>query len=471
MNKHVLFAAAAFLLAAVLVPRLYAEDGAAPIRPSASNPRYWEYKGKTVLLIGGSREDNLFQIPDLREHLDILAACGGNYIRNTMSARDDGNVWPFYQRDDGKYDLERLNDEYFNRLEQCLKWSLERDIIVQIEMWDRFDYARDVWRRNPYRPANNVNYGTNQSGLKNEYPNHPGNNENPFFFTVPALRNNELILKYQRAQVDRLLSISLKYPNVLYCMDNETSGDPAWGAYWSDYIKSAAARKGVEVHTTEMWDDWNLRGNAHRATLDNPEQYSFADISQNNHNSGQKHWDALQWAREYVSQRPRPLNNVKIYGADGGRFGNDRDGTERFWRNLIGGAASVRFHRPDSGIGLNETAQAHIRSARMFVEKFDLVRAQPDVESKLLLQREPDEAYLTTLANGRYAVYFPNGGEVTLDAPEFAGHCLVEWLDIEKREWHTPVSSDRTILTTPGTGHWIAVVQANVNAGRASGRS
>ena len=27
------------------------------------NPRYWQYKGRPVLLLGGSVEDNLFQIP------------------------------------------------------------------------------------------------------------------------------------------------------------------------------------------------------------------------------------------------------------------------------------------------------------------------------------------------------------------------------------------------------------------------
>ena len=42
----------------------------------------------------------------------------------------------------------------------------------------------------------------------------------------------------------------------------------------------------------------------------------------------------------------RPINNIKIYGADGGRFGSTQDGLERFWRNIFGGFASARFHRP-----------------------------------------------------------------------------------------------------------------------------
>ena len=50
--------------------------------------------------LGGSVEDNLFQIPDLEAHLDELRAAGANVIRNTMSDRHDFGfeVYP-YDRD------------------------------------------------------------------------------------------------------------------------------------------------------------------------------------------------------------------------------------------------------------------------------------------------------------------------------------------------------------------------------------
>ena len=52
------------------------------------------------------------------------------------------------------------------------------------------------------------------------------------------------------------------------------------------------------------------------------------------------------------------MNNVKIYGADSGRFGTTVDAQERFWRNVYGGMASARFHRPESDLGLSSTASA-----------------------------------------------------------------------------------------------------------------
>ena len=120
-------------------------------------PAYWQYNGEPILLLGGSKDDNLFQIPALKEHLDLLKSVGGNYVRNTMSSRDPGNVWPF-GKVNGKYDLEKWNDEYWKRFENFLQLTQERDIIVQIEVWATFDYYRENWDVNPFNPKNNVNY-------------------------------------------------------------------------------------------------------------------------------------------------------------------------------------------------------------------------------------------------------------------------------------------------------------------------
>ncbi len=437
------------------------------IRPWPENPRYWQYKGKPVLLLGGTKDDNIFQLPDLKQHLDELKAVGGNYVRNTMSDRKDKGfeVYPFKRLPNGKYDLNQWNDEYWRRFENLLRWAAERDIIVQIEVWDRFDYSdhrgSGNWSRHPYNPKNNVNYTEEQSGLKTTYKKHPGRNEQPFFFTVPALQNNQVVLKYQLAQVDKLLSYSLKYGNVLYCMDNETSGDPEWGKFWALHIKKRAAEAGVQVFTTEMWDQWDIKGDQHKHTLDHPEIYDFADISQNNHNKGQTHWDNLQYVRAYVARHPRPLNCVKIYGADTGRYGTTRDGLERFWRNIIGGLASSRFHRPDSGLGLSDLAKAHLKSARLLTAELDIFHCTPDTNGELLLDREPNEAYLTYVAGRQYAVYFPDGGSVRLDLSRAKGRFTVKWLEIGRCRWQAAravLGGHPVSLEAPGKGHWVALL-------------
>lgn len=444
--------------AAALAPRLSNPDR---LRPYSVNPRYWQYRGAPILLLGGSKDDNLFQLPDLREHLDALAAAGANYVRNTMSDRPDKGfeVYPFQRRPDGKYDLGQWNPDYWRRFADFLQWTFDRDIIVQIEVWDRFDYFGANWDKHPYNPRHNVNYTHEASGLAADYPDHPGANKQPFFFTTPPQRNNQVVFPYQQRFVAELLRHTLPYPHVLYCMDNETSGEEAWGAYWAGFIQEQARNAGVDVFLTEMWDDWNLTAEQHRRTLDHPERYAFVDVSQNNHQKGQQHWDNFQWARNRVAQHPRPINTVKTYGADGGRFGDSRDGLERWWRHLIGGAAAIRFHRPDSGLGFGPEAEAAIRAGRKLQSVVPVAAGEPTLQ--LLRQRDPNEAYLNARPGQTYALYFPNGGEVDLDLREAKGAFEIRWINIATGDWGaraTLEGGDWRTIRAPAAGHWAAAI-------------
>jgi hypothetical protein len=454
------------------------------MRPYSKNPHYWQYKGEPVLLIGGSVEDNLFQIPDLEEHLDLLASVGGNYVRCTMSSRDQGDAWPF-ERDmaSGLYDLTQPGREYWARFERFLKLADERDIVAQFELWDRFDFSREPWQDNPYNPKNNINYTAEESGLMTEIATHPGLGENAFFRSAPALEDNQLLLRYQNPQVDTMLSYSLKYGGVLYCIDNETRESPEWGSYWASYVKSRAAEAGVEVQTTEMWDDRDLTAPQHSATYDHPETYTFVDVSQNNHQSAESHWSGLQAVRRRIveSGEVRPINSVKIYGASTGPYGSSRDGQERFWRNIMGGLASSRFHRPPSGLGLAEIAQAHLRSMRMLTAEIDIFGCEP--RNDLIGTRSWNAAYCLANAGVDYAVFFTDGGNVVLDmgaAP--GGPVSLRWLDIRGCRWTgeaattEPASKDEIykiaprpllkgdgpflrLVTPTEEGYWAAVVK------------
>jgi hypothetical protein len=437
------------------------------IEPWPETPWYWQYEGRPVLLLGGSDDDNLFQWPadKLVPQLDRLAEAGGNVVRNTMSDRKDGGweVYPYRQVDSGKYDLEQFNPEYWERFDRLLRETAARKIFVQIEVWDRFDYSdvggRGHWTRHPYNPANNVNYTSEESGLATKYPDHPGANRNPFFFTTPKQRDNVVVRRFQERFVDEMMRRALPFDHVLYCIDNETSAEPAWGRYWCEFLKGRAREAGKRVMVTEMWDDWDLRAKRHRETFDHPELYDFVDVSQNNHNKGRKHWEMFLYVRGVLSSRPRPINTTKTYGADGDKFGHtDQDGVERFWRHLLAGAASVRFHRPDSGLGLNDKAVASIRAARKLESLVPLWTVEPADER--LSECEPNEAYLAAGADRAFALYFPAGGEVQLDvgAP---GEFEIRWIDVDSGEWgpaETRSASGRLPLASPGKGNFAAAV-------------
>lgn len=455
-----------FVLLGILLPDGNAAEPA--LHPWAENPFYWSYRGEPILLLGGSNDDNLFQWleQDLIAQLDRLSAAGGNIIRNTMSDRKDKGfeVYPFKQEKNGKYNLDKWNKEYWNRFERMLREAEKREVIVQIEVWDRFDYTdsggSNRWQLHPYNPKNNVNYSCEESGFAERYPDHPGANRQPFFFTTPEQRNNAMVLHYQQRFVEKMLSHTLKYGHVLYCVDNETSAEEAWGRYWACFIKERAAQKGKTVFVTEMWDNWNLADETHKRTFDHPELFDFVDVSQNNHNTGEKHWDNFLYVREYLSSRPRPMNTIKTYGADGNKFGHtDQDGIERFWRHLLAGAASVRFHRPDSGLGLNDKAVAAIRAARKLESKIPLWPLKP--ANRLLPDRKPNEGYMAANPGKAYALYLPNGGQVSVDLSGINGALSVQWIEIASGEWG-PVQEiqggARTVLAAPGAGNWAAAI-------------
>ncbi len=409
------------------------------IQPWSENPWYWSYNGQPVLLLGGSDDDNLFQWPSekLIPQLDRIAAAGGNVVRNTMSDRKDGGweIYPFAEREDGKYDLEQWNPEYWQRFEFFLQQTKAREIFVQIEVWDRFDYT-DVggsrrWQLHPYNPANNVNYTSEETGLSPLYPDHPGANKQPFFFSTPLQRNIQPLHKIQLAFVDKLLEISLQFDHILYCIDNETQAEPVWGKYWAELIRQRAQEVGKRVCITEMWDDWNLKAPRHKQTFDHPELYDFVDVSQNNHNKGLAHWDGFAYVREYLSARPRPMNTTKTYGADGNKFGHsDQDGIERFWRHLLGGAASIRFHRPDSGLGINDKAVACLKAARRLTASVPVWNLTPATHR--LIDCEPNECYAAATENDSTVVlYFPASQQPR----------SVRWMPVDPRSEQNSTSS------------------------------
>ncbi len=268
----------------------------------------------------------------------------------------------------------------------------------------------------------------------------------------------------QQAFIDRILSHTLRYPHVLYCMNNETGEPVAWSEYWIEHIRKRADEAGRTVHTTDMRRNNDLTAEDHMHIYLDPDRYSFVDISQNNSDTiglGEIHWERVIQCRTLLGKHgPRPMNNTKIYSREEGVH---VQAGRRFWRNVFGGCASVRFHRPHPleglggvaehdqksfhGLGLHPEAQAHIRSMRMLADAIDIVACTPS--PGLLTDRDPDEAYCLADAGRVYAIYFPDDSSVSLDlsaAP--ARRFTIEWLAIPESTW-TQVTS----VTGGGTIH------------------
>ncbi|MDP6037358.1 MAG: hypothetical protein QGG64_02300, partial [Candidatus Latescibacteria bacterium] len=238
--------------------------------------------------------------------------------------------------------------------------------------------------------------------------------------------------------------------------------------------KAKAEEKGVLVCTTDMFDD-AFRGPEAEHTpiiFEDTEHYMFADISQvNSRNFDQLHWDRLLWLLEQMDKHPRPSNHTKIYGSGYYRFGTGgpEDGVERFWRNILGGSASSRFHRPDAGNGLNDFAKGCIKAARILEEQIKFWDLRPQMD--LLSDRESNEAYVAAKPGEQYAVYFTNGGSVKLDLSQVSGLFELTWISVSLG-MTTETAVDRgykpmeksyeggnvITLTAPYKGGWVAAL-------------
>ncbi|WP_111641441.1 hypothetical protein [Marinimicrobium alkaliphilum] len=430
------------------------EDGS--ISPFSDNPWYWAYRGEPVLLRGATDDDNLFQWTGetLTNHLDLLVSVGGNYVRNTMSDRETGNVYAFKEDDEGVYDLDQWNDEYWDRFETFLRETHKRGIIVQLTLWDQFDLSPEhPWLSNKNIDTTSTSAGTEAASGQEVFHEF---SRSDFYNAVED--NNENLLQYQRKYVDKLLSYTLSYGHVLYNINNESSEGAVWENYWAQHLNQAGREAGRDVYVTSMQFD---PSNSVRHVMSFPDIYGFYEISQNNQDSrgarGHGHWDnIMHWRQKIASHGPKPMNNEKVYGGGDGvnnySAGTETEAINRFWRNIFAGSASSRFHRPTDldntvnprtwGSGLNARVQTNLKAMDMLLEELDIFSTSPhnDLLSHAVAATPAAvEAYVLANIGKQYAVYFPQGRYmVNLDPWVYVDRVEVRWLDIDQLTWSEP---------------------------------
>ena len=472
----------------------------------AIDGRYWTYDGQRVLLLGGwnhghnpfidhdtdnDRDKQGVSTPaQIRQAMDELAAAGGNYLRCVLDPGMAAGIqgFDFCAKSGTQHDLNTMTGPFWTRLETFIAEAKGRDIVVQIELWDRFDLIDGSWGSwpvSPWNPKNNVNYTTASSGLAASYRSF---GTHPFLQDVPGhpeyekaaesrRQQYDLVRGFQDKFVDRLLAVTLRHGNVLYCMDNETHIDPAWGEYWMRFIQRKANAQGKHVLTTDMLDDVH-RGETSRGLtyqLAHRDTYDYVDVSQaNSRHADEAHWDTVKWIADAAKKTNPPylLHMTKVYGNDlalegkpwsSWRPGDTDNAIEEWWRNLLVGVAGVRFHRPTAGIGLSAEAKNCMRATRKVETAVKFWGVEPRLD--LLTDREADEAYLAADPGSAYILYFTRNGEgsVSLKLDAYAGKTFeLRWVNITTGDWGptTTIMGGSTVsIDRPDTSaHWVATI-------------
>lgn len=224
-----------------------------PLSLHPENPHYFLFRGKpAILLTAGEHYGAVVNLDfDYVSYLDELCRMGfnltrlfpGTYVEYKEFANIEGNSlapepgrficpWEISSSpgawDGGyKYDLDRWNPAYFDRLRDFCQQASDRGIVIEISLFSPF-YDDKVWQICPYNAVNNIN-GVGHISREQAYTmGHPDT------------------LACQESVVANIVAELNDFDNIYYEICNE----PYWGAVedaWQERITECIVRTEKEL--------------------------------------------------------------------------------------------------------------------------------------------------------------------------------------------------------------------------------
>jgi hypothetical protein len=224
------------------------------LRLHPENPRYLEFRGApTVLMTSGEHYGAVLNLDfDYIPYLDELQRCGfnltrtfsGSYVEipgsfriadNTLAPRDGRFICPWARsnvpggpKGGPKYDLDRWDEAYFDRLKGFVEAASDRGIVIEFVLFCFF-YNDDLWQTSPLYAENNIQ-GVGDVPRNGAYD----------------LANSDL-LAVEEALAHKIVDELAPYDNVYYEIMNEPysyhdgTAFLDWQAHMADVLVEAEA--------------------------------------------------------------------------------------------------------------------------------------------------------------------------------------------------------------------------------------
>ncbi len=250
-SPRVLLLAGVLAAAVVFAPVSRAQhDGPRLAIEAAGTAAAWvSYGGAPAFGFGLSPQGILTCLPpgeaadpdlDFRDFAHFATERGVTIVRSYPPSHEVGPRWlDAFERsasDPDRFDLERFNERYFERLREACLLFRESGIFVHLQLWQAVTWKKS-WDRCYYNPGRNVNP---------ELSRHAGPDE----FVISPERDLRLIA-HQRAWVRRILDATGDLGNVFYDVMNEigngTGMHPGWIEAMLDEFDSWERETGLEV--------------------------------------------------------------------------------------------------------------------------------------------------------------------------------------------------------------------------------
>lgn len=397
-----------------------------PLKPHPANPRYFtDGSGKAIYLTGSHNWDTFQRWFEGREHeragkagmpasftayLDVLQRHRHNFIRlwvadTAWSPITKAPVEPqAYVRTgpgmaaDGKpkFDLDKLNQAYFDELRSRVIAARDRGIYVSVMLFNcwgiaEYPHQRGTWPFHPFNTANNIN------GINGD-PNGDGIGLECHSLLIPA------ITTLQEAYVRKVVDTVNDLDNVLYEIKNEGGGSSTqWQYHLINFIKSYEGGK-PKRHPVGMTSQTG-RGGSIANLLDSPADW----ISPGGDNVRQGPY----------FENPPAATGSKVIITDTDHIEPHTTDATWVWRSFLRGLNPIVMD------WWNGPQWDPIRRAmghtRRLAEREDLAAMTPreDLATTKYCLAQPGVAYI---------VYLPAGGEVTVDLSAASGAFRVEWM-------------------------------------------
>lgn len=438
-----------------------------PLRVLKSNPRYFtDGSGKAVFLTGShiwhNFQDNGHRLLegqdpppafDYDAYLDFLQRHNHNFFRlwrwEAPKWTDEHPVimikycqpHPWMRTGPGlakdgkpKFDLNRFNQEYFDRMRSRIIAARDRGIYVSVMLFEGWEMQfTDAWTYHPFNKENNVNgidADTDDDGQGLEYN------------SIQGSPMGKRVLDLQEAYLRKVIDTVNDLDNVLYEACNESGGSYSieWQHHVIRYLKEYESSK-PNQHPVGMTVQYKDGANA--VIFNSPADWVSP-------NPGDSH--------ESYRDDPSGVYRGKVIVNDTDHLWGHTGGDAVWvWKSFTRGLNVLFMEEFLSSPTWQDSARLGMGQARRYAEKMDLAAMVPSddlAETRYCLAKRGKE----------YLVFQPGSkGEFWVNLKDAWGAFAVEWLDVNKNTTIKTAAvegGETRVFTTPFGGPAVLYLRA-----------
>jgi hypothetical protein len=432
---------------------------AEPIKVAPSNPHYYFFKGKPIILITSAEHYGavINKDFDYLKYLDALRAHELNYTRfypgamfepegkfmagNTLGPKPNSLVVPWvrsstpgYRLGGNKFDLDRWDPDYFSRFKDFLHQAERRGIMVEICFFN--SQYEDTWPLSPLSAGNNIQ-ATGQCDWRR----------------AQSLKGSDLVAR-QDDYVRKLTIEANAFDNVILEICDEPGHigtgfelSGPWVAHLTDIVlKTESALRNKHLLAQEV--DGPLGGPVDFST--DPRisvivgQYIWGD--DHGEMGGMKGLDF-----KYKDDKPIEMNETGYFPLwyQGDKVADSR---VEAWEFIVGGGAGFNHlnglftvANPVGKSPVNERVLRALQNLHRFMSTFQFVRMKPDKDFVVRGLSSPEFHRALSESGKQYALYIHHsspkvGGSYTVVPGRYqedveirlpVGRYQAEWVEPE----------------------------------------